>query len=131
MSADVGYQLSVCVVEDERRLRELLVREITAMGHFATGCRTAEDAWTELSSGRFRVLLLDLNLPGMSGMELFGRVRESELDVSVVILTGFGTLDSAVQALRWGADAYLMKPCKLAEIESVIASVQLMKSPVI
>lgn len=125
MNNGPGRPLSVCVVEDEQRLRDLLVREISAMGHVVEGHRTAEDAWPALRAGRFRVVLLDLNLPGMSGMELFERVREAELDVAVVVLTGFGTLESAVQALRWEADDYLTKPCTLAEIEAVLARVDL------
>ncbi|MBI5865635.1 MAG: response regulator, partial [Planctomycetes bacterium] len=67
--------MKVCVVEDEPRLRELLVRELGAMGFAAVGYRTADDAWPALERGEFHVAMLDLNLPGMSGMELFQRVR--------------------------------------------------------
>src|SRR5262245_44579469 len=113
--------LSVCVVEDEQRLLDLLVREIVALGYACQGYRTAEDAWPELFEDRFDLVILDLNLPGMSGMELFGRIREAGLGLAVVVLTGFGTLENAVQALRWEADDFLAKPCTLAEIETVLS----------
>jgi DNA-binding NtrC family response regulator len=115
--------LAVAVVEDELRLRELLVREIIAMGHGAEGFRTADEAWPRIEAGEFDLLLLDLNLPGMDGMELFRRVRLAPLNVAVVVLTGFGGFDSAVQALRWRADDYLTKPCTLGDIERVLSGI--------
>lgn len=123
MSAESIEGLRVCVVEDESRLRDLLVREIKAMGHAARGYRSAEDAWPELAAATFDTIILDLNLPGQNGMSLFERLHENELDLAVVILTGFSTLETAVQALRWDADDYLTKPCSLAEIEAVLARI--------
>lgn len=123
MSAESIEGLRVCVVEDESRLRDLLVREIKAMGHAARGYRSAEDAWPDLADADFDTVILDLNLPGRNGMSLFERIHEHGLDVSVVILTGFSTLETAVQALRWDAEDYLTKPCSLAEVETVLARI--------
>lgn len=122
MSGSDQAILSVCVVEDEKRLRDLLVREVAAMGHCSTGYSTAEEAWEHISAGA-DVVLLDLNLPGMSGMELLARIRTQHLDVAVVILTGFGGFESAVQSLRWKVEDYLTKPCSLADIDRVLANV--------
>jgi DNA-binding NtrC family response regulator len=115
--------LKVAIVDDEDRLRDILLREIKAMGHTATGYRSAEAAWDALQESATDAILLDLNLPGMDGMELFQKIREGGLDIAVVILTGFGELDSAVQSLRWEADDYLTKPCSLGEIERVLARI--------
>lgn len=112
--------MKVCVLDDEARLRELLVREIGAMGFSATGFRSAEEAWPALERGEFDAALVDLNLPGIDGMALFQRVHEKRPETAIIILTGFGTLGSAVQALRWGATDYLTKPCSLDQIESVL-----------
>lgn len=114
--------LRVAIVEDEARLRELLTREITAMGHVAVGFSCAEQAKVPLAEG-FDVLFLDLNLPGMAGMELFRHIRDAGHDISIVILTGFGALDSAVQAVRWKAEDYLTKPCSLADIDRVLSRI--------
>lgn len=114
--------LRVGVVEDESRLRELLVREIKAMGHHAEGFSTAEQAWPRICEG-LDAVILDLNLPGMAGMELFRRIRNEEHNVAVVILTGFGAFDSAVQSVRWQAEDYLTKPCSLADIDRALSRV--------
>jgi len=114
-------QLRVAVVEDEPRLRELLVREIAAMGFTSEGFRSAEEAWPALREPGHDAVFVDLNLPGEDGMELFRRVRAQRPELAVIVLTGFGTLDTAVQALRWGARDYLTKPCSLDQIEAVLA----------
>lgn len=115
--------LRVCIVEDVGRLRELLQREISAMGFSAVAFRTAADAWPALARGDFHVVILDLNLPGEDGMSLFQRLHDHDADLAVVVLTGFGTLESAVQALRWGAADYLTKPCSLDQIEAVLTRI--------
>ncbi|HRX84253.1 MAG TPA: response regulator [Phycisphaerae bacterium] len=122
MSAPDPAMLRVCIVEDEARLRELLVREVAAMGHTSIGCPSAEQAWPEVEAG-VDVVLLDLNLPGMSGMDMLTRIRAEQLDVAVVILTGFGGFETAVESLRNRAEDYLTKPCSLADIDRVLARV--------
>ncbi len=74
MSDSLHDLLQVCVVEDEARLRTLLVREITAMGHACVGCCSAEEAWPRVQ-GDLDVILLDINLPGMSGFDMLTRIR--------------------------------------------------------
>lgn len=118
--------LRVGIVEDEARLRELLVREITAMGHVASGFATAELAWPHICEG-LDAVILDLNLPSMSGMELFRRMRSEGCRTAVIILTGFGAFDSAVQSIRWKAEDYLTKPCSLADIDRALSRVLVRK----
>lgn len=122
MSVEYPLKLRVGVVEDEPRLRELLVREIGAMGHDAWGVPMAEQAWPRID-GNLDAVILDLNLPGMAGIELFRRIRKQESQVAVVILTGFGSLDSAVQSVRWKAEDYLTKPCSLADIDQALSRI--------
>ncbi len=110
----------ILVVEDQQRYRELLVREIHEMGFPAHGAESGEAAWECLQKAEFHTVLLDLNLPGMSGMDLFAKIRDADHPVSVVILTAYGEMDSAVQALRWNADDYLSKPCSLGQIECIL-----------
>ncbi len=122
MNAGERSVLRVGVVEDESRLRDLLVREITAMGYWGEGFPTAELAWPRICEG-LDAVILDLNLPGMSGMELFRRIRSEDRDIAVVILTGFGAFESAVESIRWKAEDYLTKPCSLADIDRALSRV--------
>ena len=117
---DSPDELRVLVVEDEPRLRSLLDREIAAMGHRPTVCDRAEPAVELLDDHEFDVAILDLNLPGMSGMEFFAHLRGRRPDIAVIIMTGFGDLPSAIQALRLEAVDFLNKPCGLDEIERAL-----------
>lgn len=120
----VPDELRVLVVEDEPRLRSLLDREIAAMGHRPTVCDRAEPAVELLDDHEFDVAILDLNLPGMSGMEFFAHLRGRRPDMAVIIMTGFGDLPSAIQALRLEAVDFLTKPCGLDEIERALTKAQ-------
>src|SRR4029453_952595 len=70
--------------------------------------------------GTFDVALLDIRMPGLSGIEVLGKIRQFSPETQVVILTGHATVDTAVQALRLGAFDYLTKPCKWAELEVIL-----------
>ena len=116
--------LRVLIIEDEPRYRALLDREILAMGHVPTACPTAEDALARLEEAAFDAALVDLHLPGMGGMEFFDTVRPRWPELAVVILTGFGDMPTAIQALRWDAVDFLSKPCGLDEIERALSRIQ-------
>jgi DNA-binding NtrC family response regulator len=109
--------LSVLVVEDEARLRELLLRAIPQMGFAPAGARSAEEALRLMEKSPSPIMLLDLNLPGMSGMELFGLLRQRWPQTQVVILTGFGDLEAAREAIRLDVVDFLTKPCSLGDLE--------------
>jgi len=108
---------TLLVVEDEPRLREMLVRFATSCGLSATPARSGEEAVRLTEAGTFDVVLLDLNLPGMSGMECFERLRTSLPHAGVVVLTGFADVDAARSAIRLGVSDFLTKPCDLGELE--------------
>jgi DNA-binding NtrC family response regulator len=109
--------LAVLVVEDERRLRALLVDMIPELGFTARGAASAEEALSILNDAPPDVLLLDLHLPNMGGMELFERVRASHPSMQVVILTAFGDLESAQRAIRLDVAEFLCKPFHLRDLE--------------
>ena len=112
--------LRVLIVEDEPRYRNLLEREVVAMGHRASACERAEEALALLDTETFDAAILDLNLPGMSGMEFLEQVRESQPEVAVIINTAYGDMPTAVQALRLEAVDFLPKPCGLDDIERAL-----------
>lgn len=97
------------VVEDDQDLRELLCTGLAAQGFSVEKAASAEASLKQLESERFDVVLVDLNLPGMSGLELCSRVV-AETTSAVIIMTAFASIKSAVEAMRAGAYDYILKP---------------------
>ena len=116
-------QPKVLVVEDEPRLRDLLADVIPDMGpgFSVTVARTAEDATRVMQTAPHDILLLDLHLPGKGGMDLLEQVRRDWPAAQVIIMTGYGDLDTARRAIRLDVVDFLGKPCRLAELEVALA----------
>lgn len=112
--------MTLLVVEDETRLRELLVDIAPEMGFTPTGARTAEEAIRLMDAKPRDIVILDLNLPGMEGMEFFRILRDRWPATEVIILTGFGNLDSAQAAIHLDAVEFLTKPCPLNKVEAAL-----------
>ncbi len=111
---------NVLVVDDEQRLRDVLVRGITQMGYDCAGSPHGEDALKQMRAEPFGVTIIDLNLPGMDGMRLFEKLRKGWPAVQVIVLTGFGDLDAAKQAIRLDVVDFLTKPTHLGELEQAL-----------
>ena len=107
----------VLIVEDESRLRDMLARAIGGMEFQVTLAPTAETALTLLGQQEFDIILTDLNLPGLHGIELCERARAEWPSTQVVILSGFGDLESAKAAIRLDVVDFLTKPCSLGDLE--------------
>lgn len=112
---------TVLVVDDEQRLRDVLVRGIAQMGYDCAGSPHAEDALRQMREQPRGVAIVDLNLPGMDGMALFEILRRGWPAVQVIVLTGFGDLDSAKQAIRLDVVDFLTKPTHLGELEQALS----------
>jgi DNA-binding NtrC family response regulator len=109
----------ILIVEDEEPLRRLLERRLSRKGNAVDAFETGEDALDSLEKTSYDVALVDIRLPGIDGIELLKRIK-GQADTEVIILTGHGTIDSAISAMKLGAYDYLTKPCKLRELEIVI-----------
>jgi len=107
----------VLVVEDEERLRTMLSQALKQIGFDATLVPNAESAIKVMSQRTFDILILDLNLTGMDGMEFLESVRRKQCDIQVIILTGFGDLDAARRAIHLDVVDFLTKPCTLGNLE--------------
>jgi DNA-binding NtrC family response regulator len=95
----------------------MLTTAVGDMGFVVTPARSAEVAMKAIESQSFDIVILDLNLPGMSGMEFFEILRQKMPEGQVIILTGFGTLENARRAIRLDVSDFLTKPCALGELE--------------
>lgn len=104
------------VVDDEPAVRESLRGILAQEGHQVSTAASGEEALASLSDDSFDLILLDLKMPGIDGLEVLQEAKRTAPDTVVILLTAYGTLDSAVGALRHGAHDYLLKPCSVGEI---------------
>jgi putative two-component system response regulator len=109
-------EVSLLIVDDEPNIRSLLERALRPEGYRIQTAACAEDALERFVPETFDVILSDLCMPGMSGIDLLGRAKSLDPNVGFIILTGAGTIDNAVEALRLQADDYLLKPFNLDEV---------------
>ena len=112
--------LDLLVVDDEPEFRELLIRRFTQVGWRVQGAETGEDALDLLSRREFDVAVLDMMLPGMTGLDLLAKIKAGPTDCEVVMLTGQATVETAVAAMKAGAYDYVVKPFPLQELETLI-----------
>src|SRR6185437_10669087 len=117
----------VLVVDDEPGLLAALCEILTTEGYAALGVSSGPEALDALRAAmpeagrRFDVLITDLKMPGMDGIDLLHAARQIDADLVSVIMTGHGTLDTAVRALRGGALDYILKPFKLNSVVPVLS----------
>ena len=107
----------VMVIEDESRLRDMLQRAVRDMGFEIVTAGSAEAGMRLLEQSPIDILIVDLNLPGMNGLELLEIVHKRWPDIQPIVLTGFGDLASAKQAMHMDAVDFLTKPCALGDLE--------------
>jgi len=113
-------QAKLLIVEDEPRMREVLLRAAESWNLLTSSARSGEEALRIMESAPNDIILLDLNLPGMSGMDCFETLRQRWPKTQVVILTGFGDLDAAKRAIHLDVVEFLTKPCHLGDLERAI-----------
>ena len=109
--------ISVLIVEDDADFRDSSARWMQRKGHEVAAAASGAEALSLCSRQDFEVGVFDMNMPGMSGIELLQRIRDEGIDLEVIILTGQGTIETAVQAMKMGASDYLTKPCPLGDLE--------------
>lgn len=114
-------QARIIVVEDQETARKTVMRALELRGYAVNGVGSGEEALDALAAEEYDVMLLDLRLPGMQGEEVMRQVRRSYPHLLVIIITAYGTLETAIAAVRMGAVDYLLKPCQLQEIEAAVA----------
>ena len=113
-------QIRVLVADDEKNLRELLVRELTRKGHVAAGVPDGQAALDRLKEEIPDVLLLDMKMPRLPGIEVLRTLHSHPEAPQVIVMTGFQEVSTAVEAMKLGAYDYLTKPARIEELDILI-----------
>ncbi len=112
--------LRILFADDEPSLREFMRTELPGLGHEVTVCADGMAAIKALEKGPFDVALLDIKMPNKTGIDVLEQIKHISPSTEVVLLTGYASVDTAVQAVRLGAFDYLTKPCRLADLEGLL-----------
>jgi two-component system NtrC family response regulator len=113
-------RLKILFADDEPALQELMSLELPRMGHEVTVCPDGATACAALEKNTYDCIIVDLDMPGMNGIQVISRCKELSPDTDAVVLTGKSSFETAVQALRHGAVDYLTKPCKLVDLKALL-----------
>lgn len=114
---------SILIVDDENNIRLTLSRALETLKVDVDTASNGEEALAKLKAKEFTLILLDLRMPGMTGMEVLRKLRETRPDIRVIIMTAYGTIESAVEAMKLGAADFIQKPFVPAEIRELVSRV--------
>jgi DNA-binding NtrC family response regulator len=111
---------NILAIDDEQNIRRLIRDEFSLEGYNVTTAKSGEEGLRHLEQMKFDVILLDIKLPKMSGIDLLRQIKEKSIPVEVIMITGYGDVQSAVDSIKMGARDYLTKPFKLDELLSIV-----------
>ena len=116
--------MRILVVDDELQICELLDEFLSMQGHQITTVTSGEEAIIEFQANKTPVVLLDIRMPGISGIEVLRRIKEIDSNTGVIMLSAFGDPDTVQEAFQAGADYYLEKPIELEELMKVLVELE-------
>ncbi len=113
----------ILIVDDEPGMRGLLDRVMEKEGHFSSSVDGAAEALRLIQEEEWHLVITDIDMPGMDGIELLKRIRSISSDLPVVVITAYATVESAVEAMKLGAEDYVTKPFQTDELKIVVSRV--------
>lgn len=111
---------TLLVVDDDAFMRELLTESLSEAGYTVLAAADGRQALDRLNRDEFQIALVDLSLPDMDGMEVVDSLLDGIPNVQIIIMTGYPSIESAIEALRRGAQDYLIKPFKVPEVHAAV-----------
>src|ERR1700759_2433707 len=112
--------LNLMIVDDERAIREVCREVAQTLGFNTFVADSAEHGYRHLDAQSIDVVMLDLKLPGAGGLEALRQIKERRPETEVIVVTGYGTVHSAVQAMKHGAYDYMTKPFSMEELKLLL-----------
>jgi len=116
-------KLNILVVEDGQSQREMLKDFFSKEGHMVAGAEDGNTAIEQVQGGHFDLLLLDFKMPGMNGIEVLKKIKDINPEISVVMMTAYGTIETAVDAMKLGAVDYISKPIDLDDLSLLVGRI--------
>ncbi|MFH2004964.1 MAG: HD domain-containing phosphohydrolase [bacterium] len=110
----------ILIVDDEKVIRDILSDFLTMEGFLVRSVEDGVQAMKELQRRNYNLIITDLKMPNMGGLELLEEIRRRKLDLLTVIMTGFGTVETAIAAMKKGAYDYILKPFKVEEVIHIV-----------
>ncbi|HEB76257.1 MAG TPA: sigma-54-dependent Fis family transcriptional regulator [Nitrospirae bacterium] len=120
--------MKIFIAEDEEITLKHLMYALKNEGYSVAGARDGIDAWRKIEKEHFDLVITDIKMPGMDGLSLLEKVKDKWADTDVIVITGFGSIDSAVEAMKKGAYDYITKPFNLDELILKVAKIREKKS---
>jgi DNA-binding NtrC family response regulator len=111
----------ILVVDDEREIRDFLSKALTRIAGFQVElAENGEEALKKVEKGRFDLILTDLKMPMVDGLQLITEISQSNPEILTVLMTGHGTIDSAIEAMKYGAFDYILKPFPIPQMKGLV-----------
>ncbi len=113
-------KIKLLFVDDDKTFSKVMKKELTRMGYSVVCADCGEMAIDTLRRRNFEVIILDIKMPGIGGLNTLKSVKEIDPDVEIIMLTGRATIESAVESMKMGAYDYITKPCRLIELDILL-----------
>jgi DNA-binding NtrC family response regulator len=113
-------KVSICIVDDEEIVRESLYHWFIEEGYLVDTASTGEEALKKFEKENYSLLLVDMKMPGMNGLDLLSKIKSSSGDTIVILITAFASVSTAIKALKWGAYDYITKPVDPVELSHIV-----------
>ncbi|MCK5185750.1 MAG: sigma-54-dependent Fis family transcriptional regulator, partial [Deltaproteobacteria bacterium] len=117
------YKSKIMIVDDDQTMKSSLLEWFESENYHVYGASSGEEAIEKISDGSFNIIITDLKMPGIDGLELLRYVKREHHNIEVIIMTAYGTVETAVNAMKEGAYDYVVKPFSPEEIDMVLKKI--------
>ncbi len=116
--------MRILIVDDDKIFLDKIKKILTLDQHSIVTSISGENALLELEKNEFDLILTDLKMPGLSGVDLIKKIREKGIDIIIIVITGYGSIESAVESMKSGAYDYILKPFEITTLKNKLKEVE-------